>query len=104
MITPVLCLLFLIGPLNPTKDVVRLPAGKAAISQEYDGKLVELVNAPADVFLPLLRPPIAHWSGNIKNLGPHDVTIRYGTQLAVLLHPNESATIASRGSSYVRLR
>jgi hypothetical protein len=105
MLSTLLCLLFLVGQLNPAKDTVRLPPGKATILQDYDGKLVELINAPSDVSLPSLRPPVAHWSVDIRNLGPRDVTIRSGTQLSVLLHPNESATIAAKGSSsFVRLR
>ncbi len=105
MLSTVLSVLFLLGQLNPVKDVVRLPPGKATISQDYGGKLIELINAPSDLSLPSLRPPAAHWSVEIRNLGPHEVTIRSGTQFALLLHPNESATIAAKGSStFVRLR
>jgi hypothetical protein len=103
----IFCLLLFIGQLNTPKETVRLPPGKASISQAYAGKLVELIDAPAEVSLPSPRPsatqPAAKWSVDIKNLGPHDVLIRNGTQFTVLLHPNESATIASRGSGYVRL-
>ena len=105
MLSTVLSVLFLLGQLNLVKDVVRLPPGKATISQDYGGKLIELINAPSDLSLPSLRPPAAHWSVEIRNLGPHEVTIRSGTQFALLLHPNESATIAAKGSStFVRLR
>jgi hypothetical protein len=105
MLSTVLSVLFLLGQLNPVKDVVRLPPGKTTISQDYGGKLVELINAPSDISLPLLRAPAAHWSVDIRNLGPHDITIRSGTQFAVLLHPNESATIGAKGAStFVRLR
>jgi hypothetical protein len=107
MTTSIFCLLLFMGQLNTSKEAVRLPPGKAAISQDYGGKLVELIDAPAEVNLPSLRPsatqPAAKWSVDIKNLGPHDVMIRNGNQLVVLLHPNESAKIASRGSGYVRL-
>jgi hypothetical protein len=103
MTIAIFCLMLFIGQVNTSKKVVRLPPGKAAILQDYGGKLVELINAPADVGLPPVRRLPANWSVEIKNLGPHDVTIRNGDQLAVLLHPNESATIASRGSGYVRL-
>jgi phage baseplate assembly protein W len=103
----IFCLLLFIGQLDTAREVVRLPPGQASISRDYGGKLVELINAPAEVGLPSLRPSstqsAAKWSVEIKNLGPHDVMIRSGNQLAVLLHPNESATIASRGSGYVRL-
>jgi hypothetical protein len=104
MTTPIFCLLLFVGQLNTSKGAVRLPPGKAAISQDYGGKLVELIDAPAEVSLPPFRASATKWSVDIKNLGPHDVTIRSGNQLAVLLHPNESAKIASRGSGYVRLR
>jgi hypothetical protein len=108
MASSVLYLLLFIGQVNASKDVVRLSPSQATIPQDYGGKLVELLNAPAEVFLPSLRKSVeltSQWSVDIKNLGPHNVSIRNGNQLIVLLHPNESATIASRGSSsYVRLR
>lgn len=100
------CLLLFIGQLTSPKDVVRLPPGKDGIPSSYGGKLVELLNAPADVSLPS-RPPSTGtmWSVNIKNLGPHEVTIRNGNQMRILLQPNESAILAWRGSSaYVRIR
>ena len=99
----IFCLLLFIGQVNTSKEVVRLGPGKASISQDYGGKLVELINAPAEVSLPSLRRSSTSWSVDVKNLGPHDVTIRNGDQLTVLLHPSESATFASRGSAYVRL-
>ena len=52
----IFCLLLFIGQLNTPKEAVRLPPGTASISQDYGGKLVELINAPAEVSLPSLRP------------------------------------------------
>jgi hypothetical protein len=102
------CLVLFTGQLIGSQEVVRLPPGTLTIPPSYGGKLVELLNAPADLGLPSLRFSSAKsssWRVDIKNLGPHDVTIRSGNQLAVLLHPNESTTIVSRGSSYyVRTR
>jgi hypothetical protein len=108
MTASVFCLLLLVGQMNATKDVVRLPPSKTTIPQTYGGKLVELLNTAPEVSLPLLRPsatqPAATWSVEIRNLGPNDVTITNGNQLTVLLHPNQSTTIAARGpSTYIRL-
>jgi hypothetical protein len=103
------CLLLFTGQLNAPKDVVRLPSDKNAIPANYGGKLVELLGAPPEVDLPLQPIPTAEsgpmWSVEIKNLGPHDVTIRNAHQLTVLLRPNQTATFAWRGSStYARIR
>jgi hypothetical protein len=109
MVSGVLYLLLFAGQLNAFKEVVRLPPGRTVISQDYGGKLVELLNAPSVVSLPSLHPSaaqsFANWSVEIKNLGPREVTIRNGDQLTVPLRPNESATFAWRGpSAYVRIR
>jgi hypothetical protein len=104
-----LCLLLFLGQLAVSKNVVRLPPGETTISQAYGGKSVELLNAPAEVRLPALKPSEASsltgWSVNLKNLGPRDVTIHDASRFSFVLHPNESTTVVSRGSSsYVRLR
>jgi hypothetical protein len=100
-------LLLFQGQLNTSKDVVRLPPNANTISQAYGGKLVELLNAADDVSLPP-KPNLSSgitWSVDVKNLGPHAVTIRNNHQLTVVLLPNESATFTCRGSStYVRTR
>jgi hypothetical protein len=101
-----LCLLLFTGQLNRTASVVRPPSGATVIPNNSGGKLVELLNAPANVDLPLAPTSTGTaWSVEIKNLGPHAVTIRASHHLAVSLLPNESATFAWRGSStYVRTR
>ena len=52
MTAPIFCLLLFMGQLNMSKEAVRLPPGKAGDFEDYGGKLVELINAPADVDLP----------------------------------------------------
>jgi hypothetical protein len=109
MLSGVFYMLLLAGQGIASKDVVRLPPGRATISQDYRGKLVELLNAPPEVSLSSPHQSVgqsfADWSVEVKNLGPREVTIRNGGQLKILLRPNESATIASRGpSAYVRVR
>lgn len=103
------CLLLFAGQLNAPREVVRLPPGKSVISLRYGGKLVELLDAPADVSLPSPAPSAApsgiKWSVDIKNLGPRDVTVRNGNQLTVVLHPNQTTTITAQGPyTYARMR
>jgi hypothetical protein len=103
--TFLLMLAMLIGQSAGAREIVHLPPGKSAILPSYGGKLVELNNAPTAVYLPSKIPPStqAAWDVEIRNLGPHNVTITSGAQFSTIVHPGETATVALRGSSsYVR--
>jgi hypothetical protein len=105
MRTVLFMLAILYGQLAGAREIVHLPSGKSVILSTYGGKLVELTNASAEVYLPskIQNAGQQGWDVEIRNLGPHSVTITNGVQFSTIVHPGETATVALRGSSsYVR--
>ncbi len=99
------------GQLNTLqpKAVVHLPPHKNAIEARFDRDLVELINAPEVVHLPVLPPkPDANgvpWSVEVKNLGPAQVTISNDmNHFKTLIQVGETLQIQSTGSQYVLKR
>jgi hypothetical protein len=71
----------LIGQMNTLqeKQVVHLQPHSGAIRADFGGKLLELQNAPAIVYLPMAPPKLDlqgnPWSLDIRNLGPGVVAV-----------------------------
>ena len=81
MKTSLICTAIIIGQMNTlqTKQVAHLPPHGDAIQTEFGGKLLELTNAPAIVYLPTIAPKLDSqgqpWSIDIENLGPGVTTV-----------------------------
>jgi hypothetical protein len=96
----------------PPQKVVR-PVHVASIPGSARGEMVELLRSPDTVSLPVPVPGPdkdgTAWFVDIRNLGPHDVTIQSGDvatiengpQFTVLLHPKDVTRIRGVGSKYV---
>lgn len=98
---------FLLGQMSTFqgRQVVRLTAPHAVILGAYDGKLVELVNAPATIHLPQI-PPKKDDSGNqwdvaIKNLGPAVAKIVDSSTFSVQANVGQTVEIFSDGTRYL---
>lgn len=87
------------------KQVVRLPANHSAIESEWGGKLVELVNAPANVYLPANPPRFdsegVGWRVEVKNLGPAVVMIMGKNGFHVPDGPGQTIRISADGTRYL---
>ncbi|MGO9338916.1 MAG: hypothetical protein ACLPY1_15570 [Terracidiphilus sp.] len=86
------------------KPVVHLQPHKNSIGTEFGGDLVELINAPTQVLLPL-QPPSQDsqgdpWSVDVKNLGPNTVQVSGKAQFSVQISVGETVHIYSNGSVY----
>lgn len=86
------------------KPVVHLPPNRNVITADFGGKLLELVNAPATVYLPSIPPrgdSMNHpWSVDVENLGPDLVTIVGKRQFDVSVKVGQTVHINSTGSGY----
>jgi hypothetical protein len=87
------------------KPVVHLLPNRSIISVDCGGKLLELINAPAVIYLPSAPPkPDAaghQWVVDVKNMGPAAVTIqdnRSGFSAPVAV--NQTVHIYARSRSY----
>ena len=99
--------IMLAGQMNTLqpKSVVHLQAHRNSIDQGFGGSFLELINAPATVFLPGF-PPKADtnsipWTVDIKNFGPNPVTVsaekvHFGTTISV----GQTVHIVSNGTDY----
>jgi hypothetical protein len=86
------------------KTVVHLQPHRAVVDASFGGKLLELINSPAIVHLPI-RPPLTDtqgnpWSIDVKNLGPRAVTIVDNAQFKRQLMVGQTLHINSNGTSY----
>jgi hypothetical protein len=86
------------------KPVVHLQQLHDTIDIAFDGKLLQLVNAPAVVHLPSVPPPAnpdGHpWSIDIKNLGPSAVTVEGRALLRVVVGVGQTLHVDSNGADY----
>lgn len=102
-----IALALLAGQMNAmqSKPIVHLPPHQDRIGVSLGGKLLELVNSPVTIFLPV-APPKANddgtpWAIDIKNLGPAAVTVTGSNAFKVPIMVNQSVHIFSNGSAYI---
>jgi hypothetical protein len=103
-------------PCSKCEDTVRLlPPHASSIPATAGGEMVELLQAPSIVRLPLSPPEVDQtgnaWYVDVKNLGPNDVTLEETTPSAgtsprfvLLLHPKDVARIRAARSGYVLVK
>jgi hypothetical protein len=90
------CMGVIIGQMNTLQDrqVVHLQPHGGAIRTDFGGKLLELLNAPTIIYLPMAPPKLDSqanaWSVDIRNLRPSVVRVS--------VRPNSACE-----SSWVRL-
>jgi hypothetical protein len=78
----------IIGQMNTlqSKQVVHLQPHSGAIRADFGGKLLELLDAPTIVYLPMAPPRLDSqgnpWSVDIKNMGPGMVTVVGASQFS----------------------
>jgi hypothetical protein len=87
------------------KPVVHLQPNQSTIKVEFGGSLLELINAPPQVRLPVLPPKSdaqgIPWTIDVKNLGPSPVSVaNSGTHFDTLIAVGRTVTIQSTGSQY----
>jgi hypothetical protein len=87
-----------------SKPVVHLPPHRADVIPAYGGKLLELIDAPATIFLPtdpdLVDEPDG-WSVDVRNLGPAPVTITDGAGFTMNIGAGQTLRIVRSGRTYV---
>ncbi|MGO9340345.1 MAG: hypothetical protein ACLPY1_22845 [Terracidiphilus sp.] len=86
------------------QPVVHLQHNHSNIQVEYGGDLVELNDAPAEVYLPKLPPKpdlkAKPWPVDVKNLGPGSVTVFGSDLFSVRIEVGKTVHIYSNGSAY----
>ena len=106
MKTLLICTAIIIGQMNTlqTKQVAHLPPHGDAIQTEFGGKLLELTNAPAIVYLPTIAPKLDSqgqpWSIDIENLGPGVTTVLGQGQFTVRIRVAQTVHVIWNGTSY----
>jgi hypothetical protein len=100
------CVGLIIGQMNTLqeKQVVHLRPRSSAIGADFGGKLLELLDAPATVRLPVAPPKLdSHgnpWSLDIKNLGPGVVAVVGTSQFSLRIMVGQTVHVFSNGTSY----
>jgi hypothetical protein len=103
-------LALLVGQMNTLqgKPVVHLRPHRSMIEVEFGGMLLELMNGPSTVSLPVVPPKLDAqgnpWSVDVKNLGPVVVTIIGKAQFSQPVNPGQTLHIHSNGSIYILTR
>lgn len=86
------------------KPVVHLRPHSDEISTDFGGDIVQIIDAPTEVYLPNPPPTLDKagnpWSVDVKNLGPHSVQIVGKHGLKVLVNVGQTAHIHSDGAVY----
>ena len=106
MKTLLVCIAAIIGQVNTlqTKQVAHLPPHGATIQTEFGGKMLELSNAPAIVYLPTIAPKYDSqgqpWSIDIENLGPGVTTVLGQGQFTVRIRVAQTVHVVWNGTSY----
>ncbi|MFC5864156.1 hypothetical protein ACFPT7_17755 [Acidicapsa dinghuensis] len=101
-----ICLAILFGQMNSLQDkpVVHLPPNTRTINVADGGKLLELINAPAELSLPGNIPKAdamgQPWEVDVKNLGPSAVTVVGKPEFNVQITPGQTVHIHSNGKVY----
>jgi hypothetical protein len=106
MKTLLICTAVIIGQMNTlqAKQVAHLPPNRDTIETEFGGKLLELTNAPAIVYLPTTAPKFDSqgqpWSIDIENLGPGVTTVLGQGQFTVRIRAAQTVHVIWNGTSY----
>ena len=101
-----ICLAVIFGQINPLQDkpVVHLPPNGRTLSPAYGGKLLELINSPAELSLPVNVPKVDStgqpWLVDIKNLGPSAVTVVWKSEFNAPISPGQTVHIYANGKTY----
>jgi len=99
-----LCLM--IGQMTTLQErpVVHLQPHSGAIRADCGGKQLELVDAPATIYLPMAPPRLDFqgnpWSVDIRNLGPGAVTVVGASQFSLRIIMGQTVQVFSNGRSY----
>jgi hypothetical protein len=95
-----------IGQMNTlqSKQVVHLQPHSGVIRTEFGGKRLELLDAPAIIYLPMAPPKLDSqgnpWSVDIRNLGPGVVTVVGTSQFSARIISNQILHVFWNGTSY----
>jgi hypothetical protein len=106
MKTFLICTAVIIGQMNAqqTKQVAHLPPNRDTIPAEFGGKLLELTNAPAIVYLPTTAPKLDSqgqpWSVDIENLGPGVTAVLGQGEFTERIRVGQTVHVVWNGSSY----
>jgi hypothetical protein len=106
MKTFVMCLAILSGQMITlqNKPIVRMQPHRSAIDIAFGGDLLELVNTPAIISLPLVPPKTDSkgnpWVVDVKNLGPAAVTVVGKAQFSTQISVGQTVHIYSNGTAY----
>lgn len=101
-----MCLILLGGQMlsRQEKPVVHLRPHSAEISTDFGGDMVQIIDAPAKVYLPDPAPTLDKagnpWAVDAKNLGPHTVEIMGKGGFKVQIDVGETVHIHSDGIKY----
>ena len=100
------CVALVSGQMNMQqgKQVVHLQPHSGAIRADFGGKLLELLDAPTIIYLPMAPPKLDSqgnpWSVDIRNLGPGVVTVVGTSQFSSRLTVGQTVHIISNGRAY----
>jgi len=100
-------LAILLAQMNTLQNrpIVHLQVNHDAIDISCNGKMLELINAPTILHLPVSAPTPdpqnGPWSVEIRNLGPHAVTVIDKATFAQQILPGETIQIESNGKMYL---
>lgn len=89
-----------------SRPVIHLQPHKNTIEARFGGDLVELLNAPAVIYLPQAPPRVdghgAPWSVEVKNMGPASVVvIATQVQFQAAIRAGQTVHIDSNGATYL---
>jgi hypothetical protein len=100
------CIAAIAGQMNTLQDkqVVHLQPHSGAIRADFGGKLLELLDAPAIIYLPMAPPKLDSqgnaWSVDIRNLGPGAVTVVGTSQFSSRIIVGQTVHVFSNGMTY----
>jgi hypothetical protein len=95
-----------LGQMNTLQErqVVHLQPHSGAIRTDFGGKLLELLNAPAVIYLPMAPPKLDSqgnpWSVDIRNLGPGAVTVVGASQFSAHIIVGQTIHVLGDGRAY----
>ena len=101
-----LSLAFFVGQMitMQAKPVVHLKPHKDGVEAAFGGSILELQNAPPILHLPQYPPKPdsqgTQWAVDIKNFGPHAVTIVDNGHFTTTISLNQTVHIYSNGTAY----
>lgn len=96
----------MVGQLNTmqSRTVVYLTPHRDLITIDFGGKLLNLINAPSTIYLPVNPPKLDSqgepWSIDIKNLGPTTVTVVGKPYFSIAVSIGETIHVAWNGARY----